>query len=206
MDFKTDNIVYEQYPLDRVYMKKIIKSHRILENHPNLVFGIIICFYSIAFVASICISSWLTLIFLLLAIPLTIWVIRINDNINLTKSSAFVERNGVFYYIRLGYLLDYQQPGVPLRDKKVALAAENMNQTRHIQAIREHQVTFSHALTNCLEMNASLPANVIEFCEMRNCKLEQQTAKWIWLSYDNRYTNYQRVTRKFRNVYDLPFA
>ena len=55
----------------------------------------------------------------------------------MTKSSAFIERDGIIYYIRLGYTLDYQQSGIPFVLKKVAIAEENMKKTKHIQEIRE---------------------------------------------------------------------
>ena len=40
------------------------------------------------------------------------------EKTNLTKSSAFIEREDVIYYIRLGYTLDYQQSGVSIPLKK----------------------------------------------------------------------------------------
>ena len=55
----------------------------------------------------------------------------------MTKSSAFIERDGIIYYIRLGYTLDYQQSGIPFVLKKVAIAEEKMKKTKHIQEIRE---------------------------------------------------------------------
>lgn len=81
-------------------------------------------------------------------VPITIWYIKNNEKTNLTKSSAFIERDGVIYYIRLGYTLNYQQPGVPFEWKKVGLAKQNMKNTKHIQEIREDKNTFSKALTD----------------------------------------------------------
>lgn len=45
----------------------------------------------------------------IIIVPITIWYIKNNEKTNLIKSSAFIERDGIIYYIRLGYTLDYQQ-------------------------------------------------------------------------------------------------
>ena len=47
--------------------------------------------------------------------------IKNNEKTNLIKSSAFIERDGIIYYIRLGYTLDYQQSGIPFGLKKEQL-------------------------------------------------------------------------------------
>lgn len=75
---------------------------------------------------------------------------------------------------------------------------------KHIQEIRECKNTFSRALTEVLNSN-SLPNGVVEFCQMEDCRLEKETKQWVWLSYYNCYTHNQRVTQKFRNVYDFSF-
>ena len=46
---------------------------------------------------------------------------------------------------------------------------------------------------------------VVKFCQMEDCRLEKETKQWVWLSYYNCYTHNQRVTQKFRNVYDFSF-
>ena len=147
---------------------------------------------------------YLGILFIML-VPIIIGYMKNNEKTNLTKSSAFIEREGVIYYIRLGYTLDYQQPDVPLGYKKLGLAKQNMKKTKHIQEIREHENTFSKALTNVLNSN-HLPHDVVQFCEMLDCRLEKETKQWVWLSYYNHHTQNRRVTQKFRNVYDFPFA
>lgn len=198
---------------DRVYMKKDVRGHKLFEKHPNLMFGAIILIWSIVFLGTLFFMYMFSLFFmymflfwvLLLAwIPITIWYIKNNERTNLTKSSAFIERNGVWYYIRLGYVLDYQQPGVSFGLKKAAIARENMSKTKHIQNARENPATYSAALTQILE-TGQLPADVVKFCEMRDCHLEKEDKNWIWLSYYNRHTKNQRVEQKFANVYALPF-
>lgn len=189
-----------------VYMKRDIKSHRIYENHPNLIFGIIILVWGLLFFFA-CFSNDMILYWMILFIIIvliSIWYMKNNEKTNLTKSSAFIERDGILYYIRLGYTLDYQQPVVPFGLKKVAIAEENMKKTKHIQEIRKRENTFSRALTEALNSN-NLPNGVVEFCQMDDCRLEKETKQWVWLSYYNRYTHNQRVTQKFRNVYDFSF-
>lgn len=188
-------------------MKRDIRSHKFYEKYPNLLFGIIILIWGLLFFLSLfsdnVIPYW---VFLFIAIAIiSICYIKNNEKTNLTKSSAFIERDGIIYYIRLGYTLDHQQTGVPFGfKKKIAIAAENMKKTKHIQEIRERKNTFSRALTEALNSN-SLPNDVVEFCQMQDCRLEKETKQWVWLSYYNRYTRNQRVTQKFRNVYDFSF-
>jgi len=144
------------------------------------------------------------MVLVIIIVPITIWYIKNNEKTNLTKSSAFIVRDGIIYYIRLGYTLDYQQSGIPFGLKKVAIAEENMKKTKHIQEIRECENTFSRALTEVLNSN-SIPNGVVKFCQMEDCRLEKETKQWVWLSYYNCYTHNQRVTQKFRNVYDFSF-
>lgn len=193
---------------DIVYMKRDIKSHRIYEKHPNLMFGIIILIWGLLFFFSMLSMDNMILywgILLIMLVPIIIGYMKNNEKTNLTKSSAFIEREGVIYYIRLGYTLDYQQPGMPFGLKKVGLAKQNMKNTKHIQEIREHENTFSKALTNVLNSD-HLPHDVVQFCEMLECRLEKETKQWVWLSYYNHHTQNRRVTQKFRNVYDFSFA
>lgn len=190
---------------DHVYMKKDIKRHRIFENHPNLMFGIIIMLWTIPFMISIFLGEMFLFWILILSwIPIGVLFIKNNENTNLTKSSAFVERDGVFYYIRLGYTLDYVQPGVPSEFKDIAVATENMQKTKHIQEIRQKENTYSETLTSILN-TGKLPSNVVGFLEMQDCRLEKEDKNWIWLSFLNQRTNGQRIVKKFRNVYTLPF-
>lgn len=192
---------------DIVYMKRDIKSHKIYEKRPNLMFGIIILIWGLLFFFSM-FSSEMILYWIILFCMLVLIIIgymKNNEKTNLTKSSAFIERDGVIYYIRLGYMLDYQQPGVPLMYKKLGLAKQNMKKTKHIQEIREDKNTFSKALTDVLNSN-HLPFDVVQFCEMLDCRLEKETKQWVWLSYYNHHTQNRRVTQKFRNVYDFSFA
>lgn len=192
---------------DNVYTKRDTKSHRIYEKHPNLMFGIILLIWGLLFFFSMFSSEMILywIIMFCMLVPITIWYIKNNEKTNLTKSSAFIERDGVIYYIRLGYTLDYQQPGVPFEWKKVGLAKQNMKNTKHIQEIREDKNTFSKALTDILNSN-HLPSDVVQFCEMVDCRLEKEIKQWVWLSYYNHYTQNRKVTQKFRNVYDFSFA
>lgn len=61
---------------------------------------------------------WVYWMVLVIIIVSTIWYIKNNEKANLTKSSAFIVRDDIIYYIRLGYTLDYQQSGIPFGLKK----------------------------------------------------------------------------------------
>ena len=70
-----------------VYMKRDIKSHRIYEKHPNLMFGIIILVWRLLFFFG-CFSDvywvyWMVLVIII--VPITIWYIIIYEKTNLTK-------------------------------------------------------------------------------------------------------------------------
>lgn len=127
-----------------VYMKRDIKSHRIYEKHPNLMFGVIILVWGLLFFFG-CFSDvyWVYWVFLVIIIvPITIWYIKNNEKTNLTKSSAFIERDGIIYYIRLGYTLDYQQSGIPFGLKKVAIAEENMKKQNIFKKLENVKIHF----------------------------------------------------------------
>ena len=88
---------------DIVYMKRDIKSHRIYEKHPNLMFGIIILIWGLLFFFSMLSMDNMILywgILLIMLVPIIIGYMKNNEKTNLTKSSAFIEREGVIYYIR----------------------------------------------------------------------------------------------------------
>ncbi len=200
--------------MDQVYLKKNIRKDKIYEKHRNMIFGMIIGIFSVLFVASLIVADWLPmwlfwLIWIVIFGLLIYWIIKKNENANLTKSSAFIKRNGFLYYIRLGYSLDGDIP-VNAMDMVImgtkdainsARAEENMMKTTLIQGMRDEPSTFSNYLTEILSMNGHLPQYVVSFCAMEDAKLEREDSRWIWISYTNQWTKGQRVTQKFRNVY-----
>lgn len=205
---------------EEVILKKDIRQDKPFENNPNLIFGLICILDAIFCMGSIFVlyslPFWALMILWVVVIGASIWyIVQKNENANLTKSSAFILRNGILYYLRLGYQLEGDVPMDALNRAQAARARENVRKTSHIQEIRNHESTFSDCLTEILnsplhtpESNSGighLPEYVIQFCEMHEPKLEQQTSRWIWISYENAHTDHQRVTQKFRNVYDLPW-
>ena len=205
---------------DKVYLKKEIKKDKIFENHPNLVFGLIMIagvwlLFPLIFTLWV-LPTWVVLLLWGVCIAVLIWwIIKKNESANLTKSSAFIVRDGVLYYIRLGYVLG-EKPADPidvavmrpLDATMVARADENMQKTAYIQEARENPKTFSKCLDAIQAQNTSfpkLPPYVIKFCELDNPKLEKETDKYIWISYSNALTDGKRVEQKFRNVYGNEF-
>lgn len=196
--------------MDQVYLKKNIRKDKIYEKHPNMIFGIIMGIFSVLFVVSLIVADWLPIwIWIVIFGLLIYWILKKNENANLTKSSAFIRRNGILYYIRLGYSLDGDIP-VDAMDMVImgpkdainsARAEENMMKTALIQEMRNDPSTFSNYLTEILSMNGDLPQYVVSFCAMEDARLEQENPRWIWISYTNQWTKGQRVTQKFRNVY-----
>lgn len=213
---------------DKVYLKKEIKSDKLFENHPNLVFGVVIIAFALLVVCSIFwlwfLPFWALAMLWIVAGGLLFWlIIKKNDKSNLSKSDAFIRRDGKLYYIRLGYVLENEIPVSmveavvfgPLDAAIAARAEENMIKTRQVQELRKHEETFSNMLTEILnaplkpsDNNPSvlipqLPKYVNSFCEMQNPRLEKKTKDWIWISYCTPYTKGQRVTAKYRNAFDL---
>lgn len=200
--------------MDQVYLKKNIRKDKIYEKHPNMIFGIIMGIFSVLFVVSLIVVDrlpmWLFwLIWIVIFGLLIYWILKKNENANLTTSSAFIRRNGILYYIRLGYSLDGDIP-VDAMDMVImgpkdainlARAEENMMKAALIQGMRDEPSTFSNYLTEILSMNGHLPQYVVSFCAMEDARLEQENPRWIWISYTNQWTKVQRVTQKFRNVY-----
>ena len=213
---------------DKVYLKQEIKSDKLMENHPNLVFGLAL----IPVCLLILVSTWA---YAVLNIPgmlmagvdivivaiVIIWIIKKNEKSNLSKSDGFIVRDRKLYYIRLGYTLDHDVPvdalnvaiAGSLEAAQMARAEENMAKTAYVQEARKHEETFSAYLTQILNgpkkrlddgnIAPTLPKYVISFCEMRKPKLEKQTKDWVWISYENAYTKGQRVTAKYRNAFNL---
>lgn len=83
--------------MDQVYLKKNIRKDKIYEKHPNMIFGMIIGIFSVLFVASLIVADWLPmwlfwLIWIVVFGLLIYWIIKKNENANVTKSSAFIKR------------------------------------------------------------------------------------------------------------------
>ncbi len=210
---------------DEVFLKKEIKEDRKFEHNPNVIFGFIMT--GAAIVCLLCLfllPLWAFLIACVIVIGGTIlFVMTKNESANMTKSSAFIRRDGVLYYIRLGYIIntipDIRSSDLIFQDLDDAMAnaraEENLRETAIIEELRKDEANFSAFLTIILNapmkqsddnppvLVPTLPKYVIEFCEMRDARLEKQDDKWIWISYYNNYTHNQRVTSKYRNVYDI---
>jgi len=202
---------------DKVYLKKDIVTDRIFEKYPIIVFGTIMMVAAILVVASI---FWLS--FLPFAVLLLIWgvflagiicvIIWINEKANLSKSSAFIKRDGVLYYIRLGYTLNGDIPVTakdaillgPLDAARLSRAVENVAKEQVIQTVREDPEFYSAMLDELLsqEWPPHLPGYVIGFNKLIDPKLKKQNKDWIWISYTS-WMNGKRYTEKFRNAYEL---
>jgi len=209
--------------MDQVFLKRDIKKDKAFENHPNLIFGLCIIPIILLIVASIWCYAFLNVPGVLIVIfdisiviGMIIWFIKKNENTNLTKSSAFVLRDGILHYIRLGYGLDGDIPVSamdmvvmgPLDAARAARADENIIKGAAVQEMRKKPETFSNYLTQILinlrnsPDSIRLPEFVIQYCPMMDAKLEKIDDKWIRISYINQWTGGKRATAKYRNVYD----
>lgn len=215
---------------DRVYLKKEIKSDKAFENHPRMVFGIMLVAVSIMIVASIFFLWMIPFPVLLLLWAAVIgvviyFILKKNEKSNLSKSDAFILRDGILYYIRLGYTLENEVPisgvNAALGGAKFAMDAARASEVNRKEAAiheaRQHEETFSTALTSILNspmrpiqtaegnmvMAHSLPENVNTFAVLVNPKKEKEDKDWMWISYDNIYLPNTRSEIKVRNAFDL---
>lgn len=209
----------EENNIDIVFMKKIIKKDKNWEKNPHLMFAIIlimsmILFFGLMFLLTEmnCPGIIMALILIGMWIPVGYYVLKANKEKNITKNGAFVLRNKVLYYIELGYDVNYQVIGTPANiilgglkfAHDVEIAKQVQENEAEIKEVRKHAETFVNALDRIINNNSGklVPKGIRTYCEMNDFKLESVSEKEFVISYVNKYTNGNRVTQKYKNVYE----
>jgi hypothetical protein len=201
---------------DIVYLKKDIKGDKFWENSPHLVFGIylgitMILFFGgmFALISMGCPEFLLAIYLIGICVFCVALAMYRNKMCNISKSIAFIKRDGILYEIKLGYLEDinYQTLGSA---KNIVLGgvkfAHDVDVARQVQVaekeVRERRKSaevYSAVLDKILE-SGRLPQGVMEFIKLDNPHIEKTTKNFIWITY-NAETG--RKSKKFRNAYDL---
>lgn len=201
----------------RVFLKEYKKGDQLWENKPHLTYGIYMIVTSILFFGGIfglifanC-SGFLLTIYLI-----GIWVICIvlaiyrNEMCNMSKSTAFIERNGVLYSVKIGYLNEIDYKDVDVVDAaflgvttahNLAVAEQVQREEKIVRMLRKQEKPFIDALEYYLEYNEK-PQNVLEIIHLKNPKIEKKNNWSITISYDYKG---KRKIKKYRNAYPLDF-
>ncbi|MCD8096615.1 MAG: hypothetical protein LUE31_00940 [Lachnospiraceae bacterium] len=200
----------------RIYLKEYKRGDQIWERSPHLAFAIYTVVTLLLFF-----GGMFGLIFVdcpapLLAIYLIgIWVVCIalavyrNEMCNLSKSTAFVERDGVLFSIKLGYAreINYQTMG-SIRDivlmgatdaHNAAVAAQVQSAEKEVRERRKYAEAYCSALESYLHTH-ELPGGVIEIVCLTNPRIEKETA---WLMYISYQAGSERKIKRYRNAYAL---
>lgn len=198
-----------------VFMKKDIKSDKIWENHPTLLFSICTVIFVLIFLSLIFIISngvILTITLVGIAALYIYWFFKNNDKRNVTKNGAFVLKDNVLYYVELGYDVNYQVLGTPVDivlggvkfAHDSAVADQVIVGEERIKEARKHAETFVEALNKVLNNNTGklVPEGIRTYCIMNDVKLENVSENEFTVSYWNKFTNGNRVEQKYRNIYD----
>lgn len=202
-------------PVYKVYLKQYRKTDQLWENKPHLTYGIYIIITSILFFGGMFGLIFANCPAFLLPIYLIgIWVICIvlaiyrNEMCNMSKSTAFIERNGVLYSVKIGYLneIDYQDIDVVdaaflgiTTAHNLAVAEQVQREEKTVRILRSQEKTFADALEYYLEYNEK-PQHVLEIVCLKNPKIERKNNWSITISYDNKG---ERKRKTYRNAYLL---
>lgn len=200
----------------RVYLKEYKKSDQLWENSPYLAFAIYAAATLLLFF-----GGMFGLIFVdcpapILAIYLIgIWVACIalavyrNEMCNLSKSTAFVERDGVLFSVKLGYAkeINYQTMGsisdvvlMGATDAHNAAVAEQVQSAeKEVRERRKHAEAYCAALESYLHTH-ELPGGVIEIVRLMDPRIEKKT---VWSMYISYQAGSERKIKKYRNAYAL---
>ena len=209
----------EENNKDIVFLKREIKEDVNWEKNPHLMFTIILIISIILFFGLMfflininCPGIIMALILIGMWIPVIYYVINTNKEKNITKNGAFVLRNKVLYYIELGYDVNYQVIGTPTNiilgglrfAHDVEVAKQVQMKETEIREARKHAETFANALDRIINNNSEklVPEGIHSFCEMNDFKIESVNEKEFTISYVNKYTNGNRVAKKYRNIYE----
>lgn len=189
----------------RVYLKEYKKGDQLWENKPHLAFA-----YYLLVTMFFFFGGMFGLIFLGCPTPiLTIYLIGIcviciclaiyrNEMCNISKSTAFVEKDGLLYSVKLG---DAYADNDQIMDSDPAIAERVQNVDQNVIERRNHKESYSNALEAYLK-NKKLPDGTMEIIELYHPKVERKNAWIISVSYQK---GSERKLKKFRNAYTIDF-
>ena len=193
----------------KVYTKKYIEEDQLWEENPHIAFLLYLAVYLILFFGGMfglifCgIHGFLLALYLIaLTAGLVFVVIHENNMKNISKSIAFIKKNGELYLIKLGYMVDYQVYAKTDEERRAAVASQVQKGEIMVRNLRKKPEYFASAL-DIIHKTGQLPECVVEYLKMGNPKLEKETKNFIWISYD--YMG-ERKIKKYRNAYGLELS
>ena len=190
----------------KVYTKKYIEKDQLWEENPHIAFMLYLAVYLILFFVGMfglifCGIHGFLLAFYLIGLTagLVFVVIHKNNTKNISKSIAFIKKDGVLYLIKLGYLIDYQVYAKTDEEHRVSVASQVQKGEIMVKNLREKPEYFASAL-DIIHETGQYPDCVLEYLKMNNPKIEKETKNFIWISYDDME---ERKVKKYRNAYGL---
>lgn len=190
----------------KVYTKKYIEEDQLWEENPHIAFMLYLAVYLILFFGGMfglifCgIHGFLLALYLIgLTAGLVFVVIHENNMKNISKSIAFIKKNGVLYLLKLGYMVDYQVYAKTDEERRASVASQVQKGEIMVKNLREKPEYFASAL-DIIHKTGQLPECVVEYCKMDNPEIVRKNKKYIWIAYD---AMGERKVRHFRNAYDL---
>ena len=190
----------------KVYTKKYIEEDQLWEENPHIAFMLYLAVYLILFFGGMfglifCgIHGFLLALYLIgLTAGLVFVVIHENNMKNISKSIAFIKKNGELYLIKLGYMIDYQVYAKADEERRAAVASQVQKGEIMVKNLREKPEYFASAL-DIIHKTGQLPECVVEYCKMDNAKIVHQNKRYIYISYD---CMGETKVRHFRNAYNL---
>ena len=190
----------------KVYTKKYIKEDQFWEETPHLAFLVFLAQYLVLFFGGIFLfihwsvpGIWLALYLIALTAGLVFATVFENNMKNISKSIAFIKKNGELYLIKLGYMIDYQVYVKTDEERRASVASQVQKGEIMVKNLREKPEYFASAL-DIIHKTGQLPECVVEYCKMDNAKIVHQNKRYIYISYD---CMGETKVRHFRNAYDL---
>lgn len=194
----------------KVILKKYVKSDQLWEKSPHLAFVFYFVMFLILFFGGMVLDipgilTGLYMVCLVAAVvALVMWR---NQQCNLTKSTAFIQRGHILYLVKMGYHVDYQTVVNPLDAAvfgwedchNIAVANQVQAREKNIREARQKATLYVQGLDAYLA-SGKLPENIIQICTMVDPVIEKETKRNVWISYE--YDG-ARYTMKVRNVYDF---
>lgn len=198
-------------PKYNVYLKQYKKMDQMWENRPHLTYGIYMIITLILFFGGMfglifanCPGFLLTIYLIGICVICIVLAIYRNEMCNMSKSTAFIERNNTLYSIKLGYMnkINYQvfdNTDGFVDSHNSAIAEQVQREEKIVRMLRKQEKTFIDALEYYLEYNEK-PQNVLEIIHLKNPKIEKKNNWSITISYDYKGN---RKKKTYRNAYLL---
>lgn len=205
----------------RVYLKEYKRWDQMWENKPHLTFGLytiitLILFFGGMFGLIFANCPTVILILYLVGICAVCVILAVyrNEMCNMSKSTAFVEKNGDLFSIKLGYIsaneINYQAMGNAMNiavfgfetAHDINIAEQVQRAEKEVRERRKYAEVYVQILEKYLE-TGKLPDGTVEIIHLVNPKIEKRNNWLLRISYQK---GDARATKIYRNAYTLDFS